>query len=108
MYAKFGGATVKAQKETHLDNFYIMVSNYGWAKKNVNWSRSDKGFPNGLNYQKVWKTQVKNYSIWLVKWSYIWCELSGISKNLGRGLRNQDSMWWSFLSWTKQSATAIF
>ena len=36
MYAKFGGATVKAQKETHLDNFYIMVSNYGWAKKNVN------------------------------------------------------------------------
>lgn len=60
MYAKFRGATVKlkAQKESDLDNFYIMVSNYGWAKKNVNWSSSVKGFPNGLNYQKVWKTQV--------------------------------------------------
>lgn len=60
MYAKFRGATVKLkpQKETDLDNLYIMVSNYGWAKTNVNWSRSVKGFPNGLNYQKVWKTQV--------------------------------------------------
>lgn len=60
MYAKFRGATVKpkAPKESDLDNFYIMVSNYGWAKKNVNWSGSVKGFPNDLNYQKVWKTQV--------------------------------------------------
>ena len=43
----------KKQKESDLDNFYITVSNYGWAKKNVNRSRSVKGFPNGLNYQKV-------------------------------------------------------
>ena len=53
MYAKFRGVTVKLkpQKESDLDNFT-------WAKKNVNWSSSVKGFPNGLNYQKVWKTQV--------------------------------------------------